>query len=38
VLYERFFQGDRLRNVVLLNEVYDTAPMTTWVRAFLEEA
>ena len=38
VLYERFFQGDRVRNVVLLNEVYDTTPMTTWVRAFLEQA
>jgi 4-hydroxyphenylacetate 3-monooxygenase len=38
VLYERFFQGDRVRNVVLLNEMYDTAPMTAWVRAFLEQA
>ncbi len=38
VLYERFFQGDRVRNVVLLNEMYDTAPMTTWVREFLEQA
>jgi 4-hydroxyphenylacetate 3-monooxygenase len=38
VLYERFFQGDRFRNVVLLNEVYDTTPMTTWVRDFLKQA
>jgi 4-hydroxyphenylacetate 3-monooxygenase len=38
VLYERFFQGDRFRNVVLLNEVYDKAPMTAWVREFLEQA
>ena len=37
VLYERFFQGDRFRNVVLLNEVYDKAPMTAWVREFLEQ-
>jgi len=38
VLYERFFQGDRSRNVVLLNELYDTQPMTAWVREFLEQA
>jgi 4-hydroxyphenylacetate 3-monooxygenase len=38
VLYERFFQGDRFRNVVLLNEVYDKTPMTTWVQEFLEQA
>jgi 4-hydroxyphenylacetate 3-monooxygenase len=38
VLYERFFQGDRVRNVVLLNEMYDTAPMTAWVREFLQQA
>lgn len=37
VLYERFFQGDRFRNVVLLNSLYDTAAMTTWVREFLQE-
>jgi 4-hydroxyphenylacetate 3-monooxygenase len=37
VLYERFFQGDRFRNVVLLNALYDTAAMTTWVREFLQE-
>jgi aromatic ring hydroxylase len=28
VLYERFLQGDRSRNVVLLNELYDKTPMT----------
>ena len=38
VLYERFFQGDRVRNVMLLNEMYDTTPMTAWVRTFLEQA
>jgi 4-hydroxyphenylacetate 3-monooxygenase len=38
VLYERFFQGDRFRNVVLLHELYNKEPMTTWVREFLEEA
>jgi 4-hydroxyphenylacetate 3-monooxygenase len=37
VLYERFFQGDQFRNVVLLNTLYDKAPMTSWVREFLEE-
>jgi len=36
VLYERFFQGDRARNVVLLTTQYDTAPMTAWVREVLE--
>ena len=37
VLYERFFQGDRTRNVILLNELYDKTPMTNWVRDFLDE-
>ena len=37
VLYERFFQGDRTRNVVLLNELYDKTSMTNWVRDFLDE-
>jgi 4-hydroxyphenylacetate 3-monooxygenase len=36
VLYERFFQGDRTRNVVLLTTLFDTAPMTAWVREILE--
>ena len=38
VLYERFFQGDRARNVVLLTTQYDTAPMTAWVREVLERS
>ncbi len=37
VLYERFFQGDRSRNDVLLNTLYDKEPMTKWVREFLAE-
>ena len=37
ILYERFFQGDTTRNVVLLNSVYDKEPMTAWVRRFLEQ-
>lgn len=37
VLYERFFQGDRFRNVVLLNNLYDKEPMTEFVQAFLEQ-
>jgi 4-hydroxyphenylacetate 3-monooxygenase len=36
VLYERFFQGDRSRNVILLTTLYDTAPMAAWVREILE--
>ncbi|MCZ6873176.1 MAG: 4-hydroxyphenylacetate 3-monooxygenase, oxygenase component [bacterium] len=37
VLYERFFQGDRFRNVVLLNMLYDKEPMTHFVQEFLEQ-
>ena len=37
ILYERFFQGDRNRNVVLLNNMYDRQPMTDWVRDFLQQ-
>ena len=37
ILYERFFQGDRNRNVVLLNNLYDKQPMTDRVRDFLLE-
>lgn len=37
ILYERFFQGDRNRNVVLLNNMYDKEPMTDWVRDFLQQ-
>ncbi len=36
VLYERFFQGDAQRNAVLLNNAYDSAPLTHRVRQFLE--
>lgn len=36
ILYERFFQGDRTRNVALLTGLYDTAPMTAWVREVLD--
>jgi len=38
VLYERFFQGDRARNVILLTSLYDTEPMTTWVQEILESS
>lgn len=37
VLYERFFQGDQVRNAFLLNALYDKRPMTERVRAILEE-
>ena len=36
ILYERFFQGDVNRNVVLLNTLYDKDPATDFVREFLE--
>ena len=36
ILYERFFQGDVYRNVVLLNGLYDKGPATEFVRGFLE--
>ena len=35
ILYERFFQGDAYRNVVLLNSLYDKEPATAFVREFL---
>ena len=37
VLYERFFQGDQVRNAFLLNALYDKEPMTERVRAILDE-
>ena len=37
VLYERFFQGDSVRNAVLLNNLYDKEPMTNWVKDFLDQ-
>ena len=36
VLYERFFQGDVYRNVVLLNGLYDKEQATIFVREFLQ--
>ena len=36
ILYERFFQGDVYRNVVLLNNLYDKEPATGFVRDFLK--
>ncbi len=36
ILYERFFQGDRSRNVALLTTLYDTQPMIAWVREVLD--
>ena len=36
ILYERFFQGDVYRNVVLLNSLYDKEPPTAFVREFLK--
>ena len=37
ILYERFFQGDRARNVVLMNSRYDKEPMSRWVQEFLDQ-
>jgi 4-hydroxyphenylacetate 3-monooxygenase len=37
VLYERFFQGDTVRNAVILYNLYDREPMTNWVQEFLEQ-
>jgi len=37
ILYERFFQGDRNRNVVLMNNRYDKEPMSRWVQEFLDQ-
>ena len=36
-LYERFFQGDDLLNSGRLYSLYDRAPMTNWVKEFLEQ-
>ena len=38
VLYERYFQGDALRNALILYNMYDKEPMTNWVREFLEQS
>lgn len=37
VLYERFFQGDTVRNAVVLYNLFDKEPMTDWVQEFLEQ-
>ncbi len=37
ILYERFFQGDSYRNMVLLNTLYDKEPATDFVREFLAQ-
>jgi len=36
-LYERFFQGDILRNAVVLTNLYDAQPLMERVRQFLEQ-
>ncbi len=36
VLYERYFQGDWMRNAALLLNIYDREPLTRQVREFLE--
>jgi 4-hydroxyphenylacetate 3-monooxygenase len=36
-LYERFFQGDILRNAVVLNNLYDAQPLMDRVRQFLQQ-
>ena len=37
VLYERFFQGDAVRNAHILCDLYDKEPMTGWVQEFVEQ-
>ena len=37
VLYERFFQGDAVRNAHILYDLYDKEPMTDWVQEFLDQ-
>ena len=37
VLYERYFQGDWMRNAALLLSVYDREPLMEQVREFLEQ-
>jgi 4-hydroxyphenylacetate 3-monooxygenase len=36
VLYERYFQGDWMRNAALLLNVYDREPLMQQVREFLD--
>lgn len=35
ILYERYFGGDAIRNGIMLDNIYDKGPMTTFVRDFL---
>ena len=35
ILYERYFGGDALRNGIMLDNIYDKSPMTTFVWDFL---
>ena len=37
VLYERYFGGNALQTSVILDNLYNKEPMTTWVREFLEQ-
>jgi len=37
VLYERFFQADAVRNAVILYNMFDREPMTSWVQEFLHQ-
>ena len=37
VLYERFFQADAVRNSVILYNMFDREPMTSWVNDFLHQ-
>ena len=37
VLYERFFQADAVRNSVILYNMFDREPMTSWVEEFLHQ-
>jgi 4-hydroxyphenylacetate 3-monooxygenase len=38
VLYERYFGGNTIQTSVILDNLYDKEPMTTWVRDFLKQA
>ena len=37
VLYERYFGGNTIQTSVILDNLYDKEPMTTWVRNFLKQ-
>jgi 4-hydroxyphenylacetate 3-monooxygenase len=38
VLYERYFQGDWMRNALALYQAYDTAPLVQQVQEFLDRS